>query len=61
MPNKHPINKIDAQTVMKINGRDIKIRADDLITISELGRGAYGVVEKVKYLFVYLNSISLYI
>ena len=32
---------------MKINGKDIDIKADDLTVIEELGRGAYGVVEKV--------------
>lgn len=48
-PVKSPISRLDAQTTMTINGEDIKIRADDLMTIAELGRGAYGVVEKMKH------------
>lgn len=32
---------------MLINGLNVDIRADDLTVIEELGRGAYGVVEKV--------------
>lgn len=42
------ISRIEAQTTMTIDGQQIGIRADDLISIEELGRGAYGVVEKVK-------------
>jgi len=34
-------------SVMVINGMEVDIRADDLNVIEELGRGAYGVVEKV--------------
>uniref|UniRef100_A0A8D1GAC8 mitogen-activated protein kinase kinase n=1 Tax=Sus scrofa TaxID=9823 RepID=A0A8D1GAC8_PIG len=30
-------------------GRNFEVEADDLVTISELGRGAYGVVEKVRH------------
>ncbi|XP_077966067.1 dual specificity mitogen-activated protein kinase kinase 6-like [Styela clava] len=48
-PTAQAINKLDAQSVMKIEGQEIKIRADDLITIEELGRGAYGVVEKMQH------------
>nr|CAB3263619.1 MAPKK3/6 dual specificity mitogen-activated protein kinase kinase 6 [Phallusia mammillata] len=34
---------------MHIGGNDVDIRADDLTVIEELGRGAYGVVEKMKH------------
>lgn len=36
-------------SVMRINGMEVDIRADDLVVIEELGRGAYGVVEKMKH------------
>lgn len=29
--------------------QNFEVEADDLVTISELGRGAYGVVEKVRH------------
>lgn len=29
--------------------KNFEVEADDLVTISELGRGAYGVVEKVRH------------
>jgi len=32
-----------------VDGKDIKIEQEDLVNLSELGRGAYGVVEKVKH------------
>lgn len=47
--NNPTIDRINAHSRMNIKGDDIEIRADDLITMSELGRGAYGVVEKVKH------------
>lgn len=29
--------------------KNFEVEADDLVAISELGRGAYGVVEKVRH------------
>ncbi|CAK8688506.1 unnamed protein product [Clavelina lepadiformis] len=52
-PEKTPVtqsSKVPFKTssVMKINGKDIDIKADDLTVIKELGRGAYGVVDKMQ-------------
>ena len=32
-----------------LSPKNFQVEADDLVTISELGRGAYGVVEKVRH------------
>lgn len=48
-PVRPGISRLDAHTTMTIDGKDIKIRADDLVSIEELGRGAYGVVEKMRH------------
>lgn len=32
-----------------LSPKNFEVEADDLVTISELGRGAYGVVEKVRH------------
>lgn len=32
-----------------VSPKNFEVEADDLVTISELGRGAYGVVEKVRH------------
>lgn len=32
-----------------LSSKNFEVEADDLVTISELGRGAYGVVEKVRH------------
>jgi len=40
---------IQPQSRMKIEGQEIDVRADDLTVLAELGRGAYGVVEKMQH------------
>ena len=45
------------QSVMNINGQDVNVRADDLIVEEELGRGAYGVVEKVTFCCVVFECL----
>lgn len=37
------------QTLSFLSPQNFEVEADDLVTISELGRGAYGVVEKVRH------------
>ena len=41
--------KLDSSTTIRINGEAFEIEADDLESQCVLGRGAYGVVEKVKH------------
>jgi len=40
---------LDKQTTITIDNETFEIEADDLEVICELGRGAYGVVEKMKH------------
>lgn len=40
---------LDKRTTITINGETFEIEADDLESQCVLGRGAYGVVEKVKH------------
>lgn len=40
---------LDRDTTIRINGNNVNIDADDLESMCILGRGAYGVVEKVKH------------
>ena len=40
---------LDSSTTIRINGEAFEIEADDLESQCVLGRGAYGVVEKVKH------------
>uniref|UniRef100_A0A8C6E7P6 mitogen-activated protein kinase kinase n=1 Tax=Moschus moschiferus TaxID=68415 RepID=A0A8C6E7P6_MOSMO len=40
---------LDSRAFITIGDRNFEVEADDLVTISELGRGAYGVVEKVRH------------
>jgi len=40
---------LDKETTITINDETFEIEADDLEVICELGRGAYGVVEKMKH------------
>lgn len=44
-----PYNHLDTQSKMKIDGQFVQIKADDLVSVCELGRGAYGVVEKMRH------------
>ena len=40
---------LHSSTSITIEGQKFEIEADDLESICELGRGAYGVVEKMKH------------
>ena len=40
---------LQPRTYITIDGEKFEIEADDLESICELGRGAYGVVEKMKH------------
>lgn len=41
---------IDKKTSIKIGDQTIDIEPDNLETVAELGRGAYGIVEKVRHM-----------
>ena len=41
---------LDKDTTIKIDGKNVNIDADDLESMCILGRGAYGVVEKVRHI-----------
>ena len=41
---------LDRDTTINIDGHNVKIDADDLESMCILGRGAYGVVEKVRHI-----------
>ncbi|XP_078521363.1 dual specificity mitogen-activated protein kinase kinase 3 isoform X1 [Lissotriton helveticus] len=44
-----PPRNLDSRTFITIGEKNFEVEADDLVTLSELGRGAYGVVEKVRH------------
>jgi len=44
-----PPRNLDKSTTITIADQTFVVEADDLIVISELGRGAYGVVEKMRH------------
>jgi len=48
-PPSLPPRNLDKSTTITIEGRTVAVEADDLETITELGRGAYGVVEKMRH------------
>ncbi|XP_036297489.1 dual specificity mitogen-activated protein kinase kinase 3 [Pipistrellus kuhlii] len=48
-PSPTPPRNLDSRTFITIGDRNFEVEADDLVTIAELGRGAYGVVEKVRH------------
>ncbi|TKC53110.1 hypothetical protein EI555_006608 [Monodon monoceros] len=48
-PSPTPPRNLDSRAFITIGDRNFEVEADDLVTISELGRGAYGVVEKVRH------------
>uniref|UniRef100_A0A2I3T425 mitogen-activated protein kinase kinase n=1 Tax=Pan troglodytes TaxID=9598 RepID=A0A2I3T425_PANTR len=48
-PNPTTPRNLDSRTFITIGDTNFEVEADDLVTISELGRGAYGVVEKVRH------------
>ncbi|UYV62263.1 MAP2K3, partial [Cordylochernes scorpioides] len=44
---RNPPRNLDSSTTITIDNRTFEVEADDLETLCELGRGAYGIVEKV--------------
>ena len=48
-PTKSPFDDFRTSFEFKTEGQTLRIVADDLTTICELGRGAFGVVEKVHH------------
>jgi len=49
MRQKSRLDELDKGAIIKVGGKEVNIDADDLTTIGMLGKGAYGVVEKVKH------------
>ena len=49
MRQKSRIDELDKGAIIKVDGKDVNIEADDLTTLSMLGKGAYGLVEKVRH------------
>ncbi|XP_029942672.1 dual specificity mitogen-activated protein kinase kinase 6-like isoform X2 [Salarias fasciatus] len=48
-PPPVPPRDLDSKACVTIGEKNFEVQADDLEQISELGRGAYGVVEKMKH------------
>jgi len=44
-----PPRNLDSRTTITIDEQTFVVEADDLEAVSELGRGAYGIVEKMKH------------
>nr|XP_003226578.3 PREDICTED: dual specificity mitogen-activated protein kinase kinase 3 isoform X1 [Anolis carolinensis] len=44
-----PPRNLDSRTFITVGEKNFEVEADDLVSIAELGRGAYGVVEKVHH------------
>ncbi|XP_053132561.1 dual specificity mitogen-activated protein kinase kinase 3 isoform X1 [Hemicordylus capensis] len=42
-----PPRNLDSRTFITVGDKNFEVEADDLVSVLELGRGAYGVVEKV--------------
>lgn len=40
---------MDSRTTITMDGKEVEVSADDLEVLKELGRGAYGVVEKMRH------------
>jgi mitogen-activated protein kinase kinase 3 len=49
LPMATPGN-LDSHTTITIDEKTFEVQADDLEKIADLGRGAYGVVEKMKHI-----------
>lgn len=45
-----PPGNLDSRTTITIGDKTFDVEADDLELIGDLGRGAYGVVEKMKHI-----------
>lgn len=48
-PPVTPPRNLDSRTTITMNGQEVEVSADDLELLAELGRGAYGVVEKMRH------------
>lgn len=44
-----PPRNLDARATITIDDQTFEVKADDLEKIADLGRGAYGVVEKMRH------------
>lgn len=44
-----PPRNLDSRTFITVGDKNFEVEADDLVSLVELGRGAYGVVEKVHH------------
>lgn len=44
-----PPRNLDTRTTITIGDETVIVEADDLIAMEELGRGAYGIVEKMRH------------
>ncbi|XP_075973228.1 dual specificity mitogen-activated protein kinase kinase lic isoform X2 [Anticarsia gemmatalis] len=45
-----PPGNLDKQTTITVDDKTFTVHADDLVKICDLGRGAYGIVEKMKHI-----------
>lgn len=45
-----PPRNLDTRATITIDDRTFEVQADDLEKIADLGRGAYGVVEKMRHI-----------
>ncbi|XP_078450572.1 dual specificity mitogen-activated protein kinase kinase 6-like isoform X2 [Lampetra planeri] len=48
-PSPTPPRDLDSKACITIDDKNFEVKADDLESICELGRGAYGVVERVRH------------
>lgn len=44
-----PPRNLDKQTTITVDDKTFTVHADDLVKICDLGRGAYGIVEKMHH------------
>ena len=47
--SRTPPRNLDSRTTITIDEQTFVVEADDLEAVSELGRGAYGIVEKMRH------------
>lgn len=45
-----PPRNLDSRATITIDERQFEVQADDLEKIADLGRGAYGIVEKMRHI-----------
>lgn len=50
LPQIVPPRNLDSRATITIDDRQFEVQADDLEKIADLGRGAYGVVEKMRHI-----------